>query len=148
MKRGKPNFKTIDLAAPVWVPKVGEMCEAELAGFWVRCKITSSLCGVYGIEYESARTKTLKSATVVRESLREGTAPASKLDQIAVLMKTGKWEEALKMAAKFQDLGDHAKPITQGANALANPDFYRQIKKDPAALVAAGIQALKERYVK
>lgn len=152
--RRKANFKTVDLNAPVWVPKLNEMCEVNLAGFWVRCRVTKiedadkSAPAVYHLEYESRRDSRLMSVKAFAATMREGKAPASKLDQLAVLMKTGKWNEALLFAAKFQDLGDHAKAITQGAAAITNADFYRQIKKGPAALIAAGVEALKARYVK
>jgi hypothetical protein len=148
--RRKPNFKTIDLAAPLWEPKMGEVCEyRNHSGDWIRCRVLGkpAMNDSYDVELEESSGLSL--ARFVRiENLREGKAQASKLNQLAKLMKTGNWNDALKMAAKFHDLGDHAKAITQGANALRNPDFYRQIHKDPAALIEAGIAALKERYCK
>ena len=61
-------------------------------------------------------------------------------------MGAGDWYGALSMAAKFPRLGEHDEPIRLGWSAASNPGFYRQIRKDPDALVAKGIQALRERY--
>lgn len=145
----KPNYKKIDLGAPLWVPQLNEMCEyLTIAGHWARCRIVEippMQPDYYHIEFESGGA--LATAKFVRlKNLREGATPASKLDQLAALMKAGRWEKALALAAKFQDLGEHARAITRGDNAAKRPDFYRQIKQDPGALVAAGIAALKARY--
>lgn len=133
--------------APLWEPQVNEMCEVELAGFWVRCRVVGFDGEAVNIDYENARTGTIKSMSVLKSTLREGKAPASKKDQIVRLLKTGEFPKALTMAAKFQDLGEHKADITKGANALKSPDFYRQIHQDPATLVARGIAALKARYL-
>lgn len=58
----------------------------------------------------------------------------------------GDWIGALRIAAKFPRLGDHEAAITRGWSAHQRPDFYREIGHDPSALVAAGVQAIKERY--
>jgi hypothetical protein len=70
----------------------------------------------------------------------------TKLEKLKALYVAGKAEEALCLAAKFPQLGAQKEAITRGASAITHPDFYRQIKKDPTALVAAGIQALREKY--
>ena len=56
------------------------------------------------------------------------------------------WHGALRMAARFPRLGAQREDIQLGWSALTNPDFFRQIRKDPDELVMAGIEALKERY--
>ncbi len=61
-------------------------------------------------------------------------------------MAAGRWHDALKMAAKFPQLGDQKVAITRGADALKHPDFYRQLGKDVAVLVDAGVAALRARY--
>lgn len=65
-------------------------------------------------------------------------------------MAAGDHRAALKLAASWgrRGLGSgaHAEAITAAWAALTNEDFYRSIGKDPAALVAAGVAALKERY--
>ncbi len=72
----------------------------------------------------------------------------TKLSTLLEHMDAGRWDAALKLAAKFQQLGEHKGAITRGASALNHPEFHKQLGKDPAVLVAAGIAALKERYGK
>lgn len=61
-------------------------------------------------------------------------------------MAADDWIGALRIAARFHDLGEHKAAITMAWEAANRPDFYREIGKDPDALVAAGVGALKERY--
>jgi len=68
------------------------------------------------------------------------------LDRLKALWAAGEYRKALKMAASWPRLGAHDKAIRDGWSAATNPDFYRQIKRDPAALVAAGLAAIAERY--
>jgi hypothetical protein len=56
------------------------------------------------------------------------------------------WQGALRIAAKFADLGEHKAAIVRGHEAHANARFAVQIKRDPAADIEAGIQALCARY--
>lgn len=102
-----------------------------------------------------ARDRAAREARAKAAAEREAAMPAPKIkassavpkiDQLRAFAAAGDWHSALRLAAKFQDLGDHKREITAGAEALARPGFYRQIKKDPDALVAAGIAALKARY--
>jgi hypothetical protein len=73
-------------------------------------------------------------------------APVSKLSILVELMRSERWDEALALAASFPRLGDHDAVIRRGHEAVVRADFQRQIGKDPAALRAAGIEALKVRY--
>ena len=70
----------------------------------------------------------------------------TKLSLIVDAAKIGDWATALRVAAKFPQLGEHKARITTAWAALNNAQFYREIKKDPDALVRDGIAALKERY--
>lgn len=70
----------------------------------------------------------------------------TKLSIIVDAARIGDWRTALKVAAKFPQLGDHKARITTAWAALNNAQFYREIQKDPEALVKDGIAALKERY--
>ena len=70
----------------------------------------------------------------------------TQLSKLKVFMAEGDHKAALRLASKWSRLGDHKERITQGWAALSNPDFYRQIGKDPEALVASGISAIRERY--
>lgn len=72
----------------------------------------------------------------------------TKLSILLEHMEAGRWEDALKLAARFQDLGIHKAAITRAADALKHPNFHRQIGKNPHFLVAIGIEALKARYWK
>ena len=70
----------------------------------------------------------------------------TKLSFVIEAMNAGDWREALRLAAKFPQLGEQAKAIRDGNEAFVRPDFYRQIHKDPAALIEAGKAALIARY--
>ena len=74
----------------------------------------------------------------------------TKLDQLKDYMAAGNTRAALKLAASWgrRGLGGgaHADAITQGWSALTSPQFYRDLGKDPAALAAAGVAAICEKY--
>lgn len=70
----------------------------------------------------------------------------TKLSKIKAAAAAGDWPGALRIAAKFADLGDHRAAITRAHEAHANARFYRGLGQDPEALIAAGIAALKDRY--
>ena len=72
--------------------------------------------------------------------------PPRKIDQLAALMRAGDWERAIKFAAKFPRLEQHRDAILTASSALLAPRFYADMGRDPQALVAAGVAALKERY--
>ena len=72
--------------------------------------------------------------------------PPTKLSVLTTHMQSGRWVQAMALAAKFHDLGEHKKRITRAHDAQQNPGFYLQIGKDPDALLLDGIAALKERY--
>lgn len=66
---------------------------------------------------------------------------------ILAALAAGNGCEALRLAAKFPHLGEHKVAITRGWQACSRPDFYRQLGYDPEALIAAGVAAVKERYL-
>ena len=70
----------------------------------------------------------------------------TKLSQVKQYMADGNYHTALRLAASFPRLGDHREPITRGWAALTNPGFYREIECDPDELVAAGLDAIRERW--
>jgi hypothetical protein len=72
----------------------------------------------------------------------------TKLAKLLDLMELGDWPAAIRFAAKFPRLGDHRDDLLRAKDALQNPDFYRQIKRDPDALVQSGIDALKSKYLR
>lgn len=69
-----------------------------------------------------------------------------KIDTLRALMTAGDWRAALKLAASFQQLGNEKELITRAWNAVARPEFYRQLGKDPDAVIRAGIESLQRRY--
>lgn len=73
-------------------------------------------------------------------------APAKKIDSLRAHAARGEWREALRLAASFQDLGAERAEIKRAHEAHTNARFYEQLGKDPQALIAAGIAALKTRY--
>jgi hypothetical protein len=70
----------------------------------------------------------------------------TKLSQLMVMIEAGDWFAAIKFAAKFPDLGSERDSILRAKDAIHNPDFYRQIKRDPESLIEAGKDALRRRY--
>jgi len=68
------------------------------------------------------------------------------LQKLKDLWATGDYRAALKLAAGWPRLGRHKDAIQSGWLAASNPDFYRQLKKDPEATYAAGVVAIAERY--
>ena len=71
----------------------------------------------------------------------------TRTSQLITMMSDGKWIDAIKFAAKFPTLGKQADDIIRAKEAINNPDFYRQLKKDPDELIALGIAALKNRFL-
>lgn len=72
--------------------------------------------------------------------------PQSKLAQLRAAWNCGDAYRALQIAARFHDLGPERNAILTAWGALQNPGLYRQMEKNPAALVAAGKAALAARY--
>lgn len=75
------------------------------------------------------------------------TQPRTKISQLRELMANEDWRAALRMAAKFDRLGEQRNAIKAAHECLSgNARFYQQLGRDTDALVADGIAALKERY--
>ena len=68
------------------------------------------------------------------------------LDRLIEYMRAEDWDRALSLASKWRQLGDERDAIISGHSANTSADFYRQIGKDPSAMVQEGIAALKRRY--
>lgn len=58
----------------------------------------------------------------------------------------GRWRDAVRIAARFPQLGAQRNAILDAHMAYTNPRFLAQIGRDVEAAKAAGIAALKERY--
>jgi hypothetical protein len=72
--------------------------------------------------------------------------PETKLSQIKRLLAAGDVQGAIRIAARFPDLGAERAAILDAHSAFTNPAFLRQIGKDPEALKALGVAALHRRY--
>jgi len=73
-------------------------------------------------------------------------AMTTKISLLREAAAAGNWTEALRIAVRFPRLGEEKTAITRAWNAHLRPDFYRQLKQDPEALVATGIDALRSKY--
>lgn len=69
----------------------------------------------------------------------------TKLSQVKSAYMNGDYQTALRIAAKFSDLGTHRKAITLAAECYTNPRFYSQLV-DIEKSITQGIQALAIRY--
>lgn len=72
--------------------------------------------------------------------------PERKLDTLHAAMLAGDWREAMRIAAAFPRLGDEKVAITRAWEAYQRPDFVRQLRRDPEALIRDGVDALRRRY--
>lgn len=70
----------------------------------------------------------------------------TKISQLQALMREEKWADAIRFAAKFGDLGEERNAILSAKEAVVRPEFMRQLRKDPDALLATGVEALRRRY--
>ena len=52
---------------------------------------------------------------------------------------------ALRIAARFFDQSADTKTFKRGMDAYNNPDFYRQLGKDPEQLMAAAFELLTKK---
>jgi hypothetical protein len=72
----------------------------------------------------------------------------TKLSKLLELMAAEKWPEALKFAAKFPRLGAERDAILTAKDAILHPHFALSIKQNPEILIAAGVAALKSKYLR
>lgn len=70
----------------------------------------------------------------------------TKLSKLKKLFEAGDHIGALRIAAKFPQLGEQKVAITRAWAAVQNPGFYRQLDMDPEVVIQIGINALKRRY--
>jgi len=69
-----------------------------------------------------------------------------KTDQIRAAWHAGDRIGALRIAARFFDRSTDRKIFKRGMAAYNNPDFYRQLGKDPEQLVAAACELLAKKF--
>jgi hypothetical protein len=70
----------------------------------------------------------------------------TKLSKLKASAANGDWAGALRIAAKFPELGEHKAVIVRAHECIVNPKFYSQLGRNPAECVEAGVAALRIRY--
>jgi hypothetical protein len=69
-----------------------------------------------------------------------------KTDQIRTAWATGNQIGALRIAPRFFDRSIDTKTFKRGMDPYNNPDFYRQLGKDPELLMAAALEVLAKKF--
>lgn len=70
----------------------------------------------------------------------------SKTSKIKNHIEAGDYKKAISIASKFFDKSDRTKLYKQAQSAINNPSFYRQIGKDPDAIINEAIKTLSLEY--
>lgn len=70
----------------------------------------------------------------------------SKASQLRKLMAQGEWHKAIRMAAKFPDLGNERCFILDANLAITNPRWCLGLNQDIPQVIALGVAALVRRY--
>lgn len=71
----------------------------------------------------------------------------SKSDKIREALRAGETGKAISLASKFFDRSGETRVYQQAQSANTNPAFYRQIGKDPDAIVRDAVAALTLRFL-
>jgi len=71
---------------------------------------------------------------------------SSKCNQMRTAWSAGDRIGALRTAARFFDQSTETKAFKRGMDAYNNPDFYRQIGKDPQQIVRDALDMLAKRF--
>jgi hypothetical protein len=72
--------------------------------------------------------------------------PATKLDSIRAAWAAGDRLGALRIAARFFDRSGATKAFKRGMDAHNNPEFYRQLGKDPDLLLRTALELLARKF--
>ena len=70
----------------------------------------------------------------------------TKLSQIKQEFAARNFNKAIRIAAKFHDLGEHRNAILDAHLAITNPRWMLGLGKDIDQAIEAGINALRIRY--
>jgi hypothetical protein len=70
----------------------------------------------------------------------------SKSDKIRAAWAAGDHIGALRIAGRFFDRSDATKVFKRGMDAHNNPEFYRQLGKDPEQLLITALDLLERKY--
>ena len=71
----------------------------------------------------------------------------TKTDKIKKAIEAGDARKAISLASKFFDRSAETQLYKQAQSAANNPGFYRQIGKDPDAIIAAAMDNLTHRFL-
>ena len=69
-----------------------------------------------------------------------------KVDKLRDAWLSGDQIGALRIAARFFDRSQDTKAFKRGMSAYNNPDFYRQLGKEPEHIVRDALEALGRRF--
>ena len=72
----------------------------------------------------------------------------TKRARLLALMEAEDWRAALRLAASFPELGCHKAAIVRAHEAGWRPGFSRALGRSPEADIAAGVAALRARYLR
>ena len=70
----------------------------------------------------------------------------TKLSIVKKNFDAGRLQDALRVAARFPQLGKHRDAIVSAHEAYAHPAFYKQLGRDIEALKLEGKKALIDRF--
>ncbi|RIZ67076.1 MAG: hypothetical protein D0531_01160 [Methylococcales bacterium] len=70
----------------------------------------------------------------------------TKLEQVKQAYATGNYKDALRIAAKFPQLGNERKAITLANECFSNPRFYKQVGVNIDQAIADGVKTLGAKY--
>src|SRR5262245_12186093 len=70
----------------------------------------------------------------------------AKLTQLREAWAAGDQIGALRIASRFSDRSPETKAFQRGWDAHSNPDFYRQLRRDPEAIVADALAAMARKF--
>jgi len=70
----------------------------------------------------------------------------TKLKQVEQAYANGNYKDALRIAAKFPQLGDERKAITLASECFTNPRFYQQVGVNIDQAINDGVKALAGKY--
>jgi hypothetical protein len=72
--------------------------------------------------------------------------PQTKLSKVQMAMCAGDWPRAFSIASKFARLGPQRAAILRAQSAALSPGLYRQLGRDPAAVIEEGKAAMRARF--
>jgi hypothetical protein len=72
--------------------------------------------------------------------------PLRKTDRIRAAWAAGDCIGALRIAARFFDRSEATISFKRGMEAYNNPEFYRQLGKDPELVVTLALELLQKRF--